>query len=111
MIPRRAVLSFAVVAACTDPAGPPAPTPLVTETPALRAMALGATPLSVDDRGRPRLMKIRPGAIILMDDEGWFEGGRCPVREAITHVLDSGECEVIGATGERGDCWILRRNG
>jgi hypothetical protein len=61
MIPRRAVLPFALVVACTDPETPPAPTPLVTETPALRAMALGATPLSVDDRGRPRLMQARPG--------------------------------------------------
>src|SRR5688500_12904395 len=63
MILRRAVLPLALVVACTDPEAPPAPTSLVTETPALRAMALGATPLSVDDRGRPRLMQIRPGAI------------------------------------------------
>ncbi|HEY5936266.1 MAG TPA: M36 family metallopeptidase, partial [Kofleriaceae bacterium] len=59
---RRAVLPFALVAACADPGAPPAPTPLVHETPALRAMALGATPLSIDDRGRPRLMRVKPGA-------------------------------------------------
>ena len=29
----------------------------------MRAMALGATPIAVDDRGRPRLMQVRAGAV------------------------------------------------
>ncbi|MEJ7601219.1 MAG: M36 family metallopeptidase [Kofleriaceae bacterium] len=59
----RRVVPFVLVVACADPQGSPDPTSLVTETPAMRAMALGATPLSVDDRGRPRLMQVRAGAI------------------------------------------------